>query len=440
MQALYKTSLIMACCLVMVEPISSQDDGKYYNMHIAFGNLHAHSSLSDDVHYDDEEMSPIKAFEYAHSNGLDFLAITDHHKAEDSPRRLFLTQDEYKEKLYDVAMEYNRNNQNEFVAIPGIEWGNTATGNHLNVLGSQLLPSDAIKDADYDDLYAFALDQGAYIQFNHPRSWFWKSNRSREIGNFGQNLYEDKIDFCNQVDPVVKGISIICSVEGGHINGDHRHSEAKTHRDMQWEHMYRYYLNMGFHISPTANQDTHWKNWGTVTSARTAVWTKQKKYDSLINALKENRVYATEDDELAVVFQVEYEGKRRWMGEIVQLEDDSETVDIILKAWQVEGTDGDEQEEGPYTFIIKKDSDGIGGREATPWMTITDVGSAAFKRIPMEVKRGDYIYVEVTEENGQDHLIGQGPDENNNETGENGADGLRDDPNDSAWTSPIWFE
>ena len=52
---------------------------------------------------------------------------------------------------------------------------------------------------------------------------------------------------------------------------------------------------------------------------------------------------------------------------------------------------------------------------------------------------GEYIYLEITEQNGSDNTVGDGDDEQNNATGANGGDGIRDDLNDNAWTSPIWF-
>jgi hypothetical protein len=45
----------------------------------------------------------------------------------------------------------------------------------------------------------------------------------------------------------------------------------------------------------------------------------------------------------------------------------------------------------------------------------------------------------VTEQNGKDNLVGDGFDEFNNITGAHDSDGHRDDLNDSAWTTPIWF-
>jgi hypothetical protein len=67
---------------------------------LLFGNLHAHSKLSDDVDNATDEFLPLKAFRYAHQHGLDFLAISDHHKAVNSNHRLFMTENEYKTLLY----------------------------------------------------------------------------------------------------------------------------------------------------------------------------------------------------------------------------------------------------------------------------------------------------------------------------------------------------
>ena len=155
---------------------------------VLFGNLHAHYKLSDDIKNAGDNMLPIKAFEYAHANGLDFLAITDHHQGTDAPGRLSLTQTEYKEKLYDVALDYNSKNKMKFVAVPGIEWGNMATGNHVNMLGAKAVPPDDIKNKDYDKLFEWAKQNCEFIQFNHPNSWSRERKRNKDVGNYLDNV------------------------------------------------------------------------------------------------------------------------------------------------------------------------------------------------------------------------------------------------------------
>lgn len=413
-------------------------DGKV----LLFGNLHAHSQLSDDVQSTGDAMSPLKAFQYAHQHGLDFLAISDHHKATDSSNRLWMTQSEYKSQLFDIAVKYNADHPGLFIAIPGIEWGTTKTGNHINAFGIRSLPPDTIKDKDYREFIAWVKDNAEFIQFNHPYSWKAESGRNKQVGNFGRALYSSDVAFVAAADLVVRTFSVISTVKGGHISGQHKHSTAKTYREIHTEHykLYKEHLNLGFRISPAANQDTHWTNWGTVTAARTAVWADSASYEDLMKAFKANRVYATEDDEMAVAVQVEYKGQRYWMGETVPLDAEEDDVVLIVKVWQGPGSDNDPIDEGPYTITIFSDPDGIGGHEAAAWGTPhPGVLANVEKRIPLHVASGQYLYVQVTEEGGKDNPIGDGEDEINNDTGQPGADGKRDVLNDSAWTTPIWF-
>src|SRR2546430_7374534 len=83
-----------------------------------------------------------------------------------------------------------------------------------------------------------------------------------------------------------------------------------------------------------------------------------------MKAFATNRVYASEDDELAVAFQVNFGGKTYWMGESVPLDSEEADVELSVKVWQGIGSDGDPIDEGPYTITVVLDSDGQGGIEA----------------------------------------------------------------------------
>lgn len=408
-----------------------QHDGKV----ILFGNLHAHSTLSDDVSDNLTEAQPAKGFAYAQAHGLDFLAISDHHMATDASGRLWMTAAEYANQLFQVAMDHNTAQQDKFIAIPAIEWGNIATGNHLNVFGASTLPPDTILNKEYDKLYAWAKQHVQFVQFNHPSSWREKSNRDLTVGNFGESLaaFGSPEAFRDAADPVTATVSIISTVKGGHISGQFKNSEQKTHRELHLQNYshYRRLLNLGFKISPAANQDTHGKNFGTVTAARTAVWADSPSYASLMAAIKANRVYATEDDEMVVAFQVKYKDKTYWMGETVPLEAEEAEVQILVKVWQAQGTDNDPTDEGPYTVEIIADPDGIGGQEPSKLGGDWTVQSNQQTVIPFMAARGRYLYLRILEQGGKDNPIGDGDDSD--------GDGKRDDLDDSAWTSPIWF-
>lgn len=412
-------------------------DQKYAGKVVLFGALHAHSSLSDDARTlsgnQGLDFRPVTLFTYARDHGLDFLGISDHQKAVDSNHRLSMTDAEYENDLFGVAMQFTADHP-DFIAIPGIEWGNTSTGNHLNVYGSPTLPPDTILDKEYNELLSWARANAKFITFNHPNSGGRKA-----VGNYGEKRYASRDAFVTAADPIVAAVDIITSVRGGHITGDLAKREDKTHRMMQWEKFYQQYLNMGFHLAPGANHDTHRRNAGTVTAARTAAWADAMTYEDLMSAFRANRVYTTEDDELAVSMRVTYQGETYWMGDTIDLNATTANVTLKVKVWQVAGSDGDPIDEGPYTVEVVSDWQGKGGRLASVWATYeTNANGELTRTIP--VNAGEYFYLVITEHNGKDNPVGDGTDEFNNETGEEGADGKRDNMNDMAWTAPIWFK
>jgi hypothetical protein len=433
----------LAVTVLMAPSLAGQAGRPIHDGRIAlFGGMHHHSALSDDVPAADRpRMSPVQAWDYARTHGLDFLALTDHHKATDAPGNpLRLTAAEYEDQLFGAARDYCNQHAGAFVAIPGVEWGNSATGNHVNVFGAPTLPPDSIANREYDELYAWADLSAEFLQLNHPYAWGNDSNRDTSVGNFGEALYPSSGAFADALNTRGRLMSVITTVRGGHLSGEFRHDERKTHRDTHPEALAEWlrFLNLGCHFSPSANQDTHWTNWGTVTAARTGVWADTFTYRGVMDAFRAGRVFATEDDELAVALQVRVAGRTYWMGEFVPLPADEADVDLVVFIDQAAGTDGDPTGEGLYSVAIYSDGDGVGGREAAIWDSITvPQGVAHVVRAP--VRAGEYLFLRVQERGGRDNPIGDGLDEWNAATGTEEPDELRDSLNDVAWASPVWF-
>ena len=436
-----RTILISTACFLAAATATATRP-THDEMIAVFGTLHAHSTLSGDVKTD-KGLGPEGAFEYARTHGLDFLGISDHHKPSGAPGgpRFHLTGTTYKDDLFDVAARITDEHAGTFVAIPGIEWGTIGTGNHVNIFGSLTLPPESIKDDEYKELYTWVENNAKFAQWNHPYSWANKSTRNRTVGNYGKSLYGSTAEFLAASDPAVQLMSIVCTVWGGHISGKHAHSVEKTHRDHKPDalRIYQRHLNMGHHLSPSANQDTHGKNPGTVTAARTGVWVESLTLDEIADAVQANRVFATEDDELAVALQVRYAGETYWMGETVPLADEEAEVVVILYVSQSQGSDGDDRDEGPYLARLFSDADGIGGQTASEWdaFELSPSSQTVFE-FPVSVVVGEYIYFEISETNGGDNPVGDGLDEFSTDGSEQ-PDGERDNLNDQAWTSPIWF-
>lgn len=439
-RVLHVATVVSAALLGLTSAASAQSRPNHEGKMALFGTLHAHSELSGDVSTS-KGLTPKECYDHARENGLDFLGISDHHKPTGAPggSKYNLSASEY-QQIVDAAEEANTSHAGSFVAFAGIEWGTIATGNHVNIFGAGSLPPNSIKDTEYEELHTWILNNAQFAQWNHPYSWGKKSNRNKNVGNFGRALYSSTSDFVSEVDAAAQLMSIICTVKGGHISGEHKDSTDKTHREVHSDALreYRKHLDMGFRLSPSANQDTHGKNPGSVTAARTGVWADSFTANGIAEAMKANRVFATEDDELAVAILVEYGGATYWMGETVPLLIDEAEVTLTIHVSQATGSDGDSTDEGPYWATVFSDSDGIGGAKAAEWETyLLDADTSDFT-VTLPVVSGEYIYLEISEQGGSDNPVGDGEDEFMAD-GSEGADGHRDDLNDSAWTSPIWF-
>src|SRR5699024_3563117 len=70
---------------------------------------------------------------------------------------------------------------------------------------------------------------------------------------------------------------------------------------------YSYYtraLDKGWHVAPTNNQDNHKGNWGDSNTARSVVLSDGLSEDAIYDAMKNYRVYATEDNDLSILYSL----------------------------------------------------------------------------------------------------------------------------------------
>ncbi len=75
-----------------------------------------------------------------------------------------------------------------------------------------------------------------------------------------------------------------------------------------FESDYKHYLNLGFHLGPTGDQDNHYETWGKLTEARTGIVAEHLTKTDLLAAMRARHVYATEDKNLRAIFRVRYPG------------------------------------------------------------------------------------------------------------------------------------
>ncbi|MDQ0461948.1 CehA/McbA family metallohydrolase [Clostridium sardiniense] len=244
-----------------------------------FGQLHSHTNLSDGQGSIDE------AYQYAEKNAnVDFMAVTDHSNWFDNDTKASLSDGSAStawNKGKDAADKYNKDG--EFVAIYGYEmtWsGSTGGYGHINTFNTPGFETRSNKNMDLKTYYnTLKTQQESLSQLNHPGKTF---------GDFNDfSHYDAAID------------ELVTLVEVGNGEGAIRSSGYFPSYDY-----YTRALDKGWHVAPTNNQDNHKAKWGNANTARTVVEASDLSRESIYNAIRERRVYSTEDENLKISYTV----------------------------------------------------------------------------------------------------------------------------------------
>ncbi|MCF0148645.1 MAG: 5'-nucleotidase C-terminal domain-containing protein, partial [Clostridium sp.] len=244
-----------------------------------FGQLHSHTNLSDGTGTVDE------AYKYAENTaGVDFLAITDHSNWFDNDTKANIADGSASTKWKtgrDAANKYNKDGK--FIAIYGYEmtWsGSTGGYGHMNTFNTEGFETRSNSKMDLKNYYNSLKTQPQSLsQFNHPGKTF---------GDFSDFAHYDK-----EIDKVIN------LVEVGNGEGDIRSSGYFP--------SYEYYtraLDKGWHVAPSNNQDNHKGKWGNANTGRTVIEASDLTRDSIYDAIRNMRVYATEDENLRISYEV----------------------------------------------------------------------------------------------------------------------------------------
>ena len=255
-----------------------------------FGQLHSHTAENSDG-----AGTLVEAYDWARDHAkLDFFAVTDHSNAFD------LANKEDKAGTYNLG-DYNKNNvkwqngkkaaadalRDNFVSIYAYEMTWSGGPGHMNTFGTDGFVSrnnaelnNKANNAGLRAYYALLKQHPESIsQFNHPGETFGT------FSNFG--YYDPQIDERISLVEVGNGEGAVGS--GGYFKSYNEYNKA---------------LDKGWHLAPTNNQDNHKKEWGTANTARTVIYTNDLSVSGLYSALREMRVYATEDNNLDIVYTV----------------------------------------------------------------------------------------------------------------------------------------
>lgn len=242
-----------------------------------FGQLHAHTDISNGAGSVEE------AFQYASQvDGLDFFAVTDHSDSFDNADMGAIDADGA-----DISADWAAGKQaaasvtnGDFVGLFGFEmtWPEDKQLGHISTFNT---PGWQTRDqADFENVptalenYYKALTAvpGSVSQFNHPDDIH---------GDF------ERFDhYSPQYDAVVSLLEV--AGEDGVVDCGY----------------YDRALDEGWHVAPTNNQNNHNGQWGDASEARTVVLAKSLTEEALYAAMKDRRVYATQDSDLAIYYEL----------------------------------------------------------------------------------------------------------------------------------------
>ena len=244
---------------------------------VYFGQLHAHTNLSDGTGSVEE------AFDYASKvENLDFFAVTDHSDSFDNADAGEIAKNGAgistgwaagKQAAASVTNE-------DFVGLFGFEmtWPEDKQLGHISTFNT---PGWQTRDQEDFENVPTALENyykalttvpGSVSQFNHP--------------DIIHGDFERFDHYSPEYDEAISLLEI--AGEDGAVDCEYYHLA----------------LDKGWHVAPTNNQNNHNGQWGDASDARTVVLAKSLTEEALYAAMKDRRVYATQDSDLTIYYEL----------------------------------------------------------------------------------------------------------------------------------------
>jgi hypothetical protein len=301
------------------------------NYNFYFGDIHSHSWYSDGNQDQDTTTwkKPVaRSFTWArqNANSFHFLGISDHNHNES----LNMTLGRWRAGNFEAD---SVNQDGIFSTLYGQEWGTTATGGgHSLIYGTDKLFgwNPGVYDVyvpknSFSTLIDSVKKYNGFIYLAHPST--------DQFGGIFTGSYNALWD------SVVQGVAI---KNGPAFSTNTTESDPAS---SNYESRYHDLLKKGYHVAPIGNQDNHNTTFGRANQQRTAVLATSLTRANVLDAFRSRRVYATEDHNLQLLFEVD----THLMGEIFSTGDtirfrikitdpDAESVSLIELRYGVPGS------------------------------------------------------------------------------------------------------
>lgn len=392
-----------------IQQHAPMESGFAYNFY--YGSTHAHSNWSDGGQptsncssgngYGSGTYAPADVFGYARNTAqLDYWVVNEHnHLIQDAiaTNNPPVTEAKVRQRYQDgLAAANTATVSGSFVALYGMEWGVSSNSDqgHVTLIETPQLfgwetctgcngPSiectpgtncyfDVFtpKRFGYLALYAASVanpsSAGALGIFNHPSS-----------GNFDSFAFNANADNAMQGIAVRSGLAFSTATDCATTN------IGSTDYSQRWKEA----LNLGFHLAPAADHDSHCNNYGMALPTRTVYLAPSLTKANLLAAHRARRFYATEDPNAQLVFRTS--DNAHVMGETFNA---SGGATLVANLYDPDG-------ESISTLEIWRGTIG-GGVPASPYATYSNQSSATL--IESLTSGTYYYYVHAVQADGHD--------------------------------------
>ncbi len=250
-----------------------------------FGSEHAHTNMDGDDGA--AGSTAAQAFAYAKNlPHLDYFIITPHvHQNRSGPATL------WGEATYDlIRASAISATTPSFVAIAGQEVSTISSGGHWSLFNANDMVGTDHPDGDWndaDDYYDHVAGLGASgeviaAQFDHPQN-----------GDFGNRYDAGAAPYF--------GTFAVSSGPATATTASFANDGSNSSYQTRWAN----FLNMGWKLSPAADQDNHGATWGASSSEYTVIVRPQGtalNAANVLHGLRDHMTYATEDANMQIGF------------------------------------------------------------------------------------------------------------------------------------------